>query len=193
MISRSGGHNSISWRIAIVLAFILLAALNPAPAGAQDALSPRLQIGIGILPAVIAANKLLNSESPQPIKIYLAYKDNRHLAERLKPGLEKIEGIKQRKLEIESITLADLLGSDPAPASAIFITEELDGELDSIIEFANRQKILLFSPFKGDVERGVAAGFRVTDKVLPMVNMTALKQSNIQLKAFFLRVAVKHE
>jgi hypothetical protein len=29
--------------------------------------------------------------------------------------------------------------------------------------------------------------------VLPMVNMTALKQSNIQLKAFFLRVAVKHE
>jgi len=47
--------------------------------------------------------------------------------------------------------------------------------------------------FEGDVERGVATGFRVTDKVLPMVNMTSLKLSNIQLKAFFLRVAVKHE
>jgi hypothetical protein len=53
--------------------------------------------------------------------------------------------------------------------------------------------VLLFSPFEGDVERGVATGFRVTDKVLPMVNTTSLKLSNIQLKAFFLRVAVKHE
>ena len=29
--------------------------------------------------------------------------------------------------------------------------------------------------------------------VLPLVNMTTLKQAKIQLKAFFLRIAVKHE
>lgn len=193
MISGPGEHILNSWRIGIVLAAMLLAALVAAPAAAQDALSPRLQIGIGILPAVIAANKQINSESPQPLKIYLVYKNNRHLAERLKPGLEKVDRIRQRKLEIESITLGDLVASEPAPASAIFIAESLGEDLEPLIEFVEQKKVLLFSPFKGDVERGVAAGFRVTDKVLPMVNMTALKQSNIQLKAFFLRVAVKHE
>ena len=69
----------------------------------------------------------------------------------------------------------------------------MGNNLDDLIEFVQQKQVLLFSPFEGDVERGVTAGFRVTDKVLPMVNMASLKLSNIYLKAFFLRVAVKHE
>ena len=189
----SGGRFQISWRGAVLLASIVSAAFFAMPAAAQDVIPPRLQIGIGLLPAVIAANKQISSESADPLPVYLVYQNNRLLAERLKPGLEKVERIKQRKLEIKSISLDDLLASKPGAAGAIFLAEELDGDLESLIEFVEKQKILLFSPFKGNVERGVAAGFRVTDKVLPMVNMNALKKSNIQLKAFFLRVAVKHE
>ncbi len=172
---------------------LCLLPLVAAPSLAQETVSPRMQIGIGLLPAVIAANQRIASEPGSVLPIYLVYRNDRRLAEQLRPGLEKVDRIQQRKLEIESITLSDLLASDPAPASAIFIAENLGDDLEPLLEFVERRKILLFSPFKGDVERGVAAGFRVTDKVLPMVNMTALKQSNIQLKAFFLRVAVKHE
>ncbi len=183
----------MTWRYTPLLAALLLAALAPLTTTAQDALSPRLQIGIGLLPAVIAANKLITGESSQPLSVYLVYNNNRYLAENLRSSLDKVDRVRERKLAVDSIALPQLLASEPPPMSAIFIAEELGDELEPLIDFAASQKVLLFSPFKGDVERGVAAGFRVTDKVLPMVNMTALKQSNIQLKAFFLRVAVKHE
>ena len=75
----------------------------------------------------------------------------------------------------------------------VFITEPLDQRLPELVELAGQQRVLLFSPFKGDVELGVTTGFQVTDKVLPLVNMASLKESKIQLKAFFLRIAVKHE
>ncbi len=191
MISFPGDIRKFSRRAAMALVLLSIHLLN-IPAQAQE-LGPRLQIGIGILPAVIAANKRLADETEQSLPIYVVYKNNRHLAERLVSSIEKIERIRNRQLVIEPAALTDLTSDELEPASTIFIAEELDGDLDELIEFVERQKVLLFSPFKGDVERGVAAGFRVTDKVLPMVNMTALKQSNIQLKAFFLRVAVKHE
>jgi hypothetical protein len=160
---------------------------------AQEALSPRLQIGIGILPAIIAANQRLANDDAQSLSIYLVYQNNRHRAEQLRPALEKIGKIRRHELEIESLSMTQLLEDDPAPTSAIFLVEPVGRELDELLAFTERKRVLLFSPFVGDVERGIATGFRVTDKVLPMVNMTALKQSNIQLKAFFLRVAVKHE
>lgn len=177
----------------MLAALTLLLSIASLPSQAQDALSPRLQIGIGILPAVIAANQRLASDDVKILPIYLVYQDNHHLAEQLRPGLEKIGKLRQRELKIESLSMADLLASNPAPTSTIFLVEPLGNNLGELLKFAQQKRVLLFSPFEGDVERGVATGFRVTDKVLPMVNMTSLKQSNIQLKAFFLRVAVKHE
>ena len=176
-----------------ITAAALLLALIWLPSPAQDALSPRMQIGISIMPAIVAANKRLADTDTQILPIYVVYQHNRHLAEQLRPSLEKIGKIRSYALQVESISLPDLLASDPVPSSAIFIAEPINTELGDLLDFVQRQHVLLFSPFEGDVERGVATGFRVTDKVLPMVNMTSLKLSNIQLKAFFLRVAVKHE
>jgi hypothetical protein len=174
-------------------AVTLLLSLAWLPSSAQDALSPRMQIGISIMPAILAANKRLADSDTQTLPIYIVYRDNRHLAEQLMPGLEKIGKIRNHALQVESISLTDLLASKLVPSSAIFIAEPINDELGTLLEFVQQQRVLLFSPFEGDVELGVATGFRVTDKVLPMVNMTSLKLSNIQLKAFFLRVAVKHE
>ena len=177
----------------ILAAVALLLSLTWLTAPAQDALSPRMQIGINIMPAIVAANKRLADNDVQTLPIYIVYRDDRHLAEQLRPRLEKIGKIRTHTLQVESISLTDLLASDPVPSSAIFLAEPINDELAALLDFVQQQRVLLFSPFEGDVERGVATGFRVTDKVLPMVNMTSLKLSNIQLKAFFLRVAVKHE
>lgn len=193
MTLRTGGTGVLKPAGRLLLALLLWLPLLPSTALTQDMLSPRLQIGIGILPAVIAANKQLAADESPVLPVYLVYNNNRYLAEQVKPGLEKIDRIQRHKLAVTSISLAELLALEPAPSAAIFIAEPLGNDLPRLIEFVERRKLLLFSPFKGDVERGVAAGFRVTDKVLPMVNLAALKQSNIHLKAFFLRVAVKHE
>ncbi|MGB5329214.1 MAG: YfiR/HmsC family protein [Gammaproteobacteria bacterium] len=161
---------------------------------AQDALSPRLQIGINLLPAIVAANQsLAATDNSRNLPIYLVYAEDRYQAEQIKPRINQVGKIRGRALEVRSISLDELLAAEPPPLSVVFIAEPLDRQLPDLVRFAQQQRLLLFSPFAGDVERGVAAGFQVTDKVLPQVNMASLKQSKIQLKAFFLRIAVKHE
>ena len=51
-------------RIMLALGLVLLPLVTQ-PVAAQDALSPRLQIGTSILPAVIAADKRLASAGEQ--------------------------------------------------------------------------------------------------------------------------------
>ncbi len=183
----------LSGRIGLIL-LLYLASTFGLTANAQDMLPPRLQIGINLLPAVIAANKgLATIEADQNLPIYLVYRDNKHIAGMLRQSLGRIGQIRKRNISIQVIALDDLLALDPGPHNTIFIAEQLDTRLPDLVRFAQQKRALLFSPFKGDVKRGVASGFRVTDKVLPMINMESLKQSKIQLKAFFLRIAVKHE
>ncbi len=194
------GEKRIVFKVSSKFLIGILMMLLPMAGGsslglAQEALSPRLQIGIGLLPAVIAANKDLGTQdSSRPLPIYLLYRDNPQIAEQLRRSLEQTIGvIRGRELAVRSISLEDLLTENPRSLSSVFIAEPLDNRLDEVIRFAEIHRLLLFSPFKGDVERGVAAGLKVTHKVLPMINMQALDRAKIELKAFFLRIAVKHE
>lgn len=180
-------------RIGLIILFGL-AQFTGATTLAQDGLSPRLHIGVNLLPAIIAANKSLATTDPdQNLPIYLVYREDPNQAEYLEQHSNLIGEIRNRSLDVITITLDELLASEPPPLAVVFITEPLDQRLPDLLQFARHQRALLFSPFDGDVEHGVATGFQVTDKVLPLVNMTALKQTKIQLKAFFLRIAVKHE
>lgn len=183
----------LSARIGLILLCGLVSILG-ATSLAQDALSPRLQIGINLLPAIVAANQsLAATDINRHLPIYLVYREDRYQAEQLKPRINQFGKIHGRALDVMMISLAELLASEPLALSVVFIVEPLDQQLPDLVRFAQQQRLLLFSPFAGDVERGVTAGFQVTDKVLPQVNMASLKQSKIQLKAFFLRIAVKHE
>lgn len=178
----------------VFVSLLLLLPLLSSPAPARDAFDPRLQIGIGLLPAVMAANKRLSrAESGQSLPVYLVYRENLHLARQLGDALALVGEVRGHPLEINSISFGSLHNSKLDPLSTIFLVEPLGGHLDELVKFASEHQLLLFSPFKGDVERGASAGFQVTHKVLPAVNMTTLKASKIQLKAFFLRVAVKYE
>ena len=166
----------------------------PASLPAQDVIEPRLQIGVNLLPAIIAANKtVISSPADTELSIYLVYDSNRHLAEQLLSRLAQLGAIRDRQLVISAVSLDTLLAREVDQTASIFIVEPFDNRLGDLIEFSQQHRALLFSPFQGDVENGVNAGFQVTDKVLPMVNMASLKASKIQLKAFFLRIAVKHE
>jgi len=177
-----------------LVVLLYLASMLGYSASAQEALATRLQIGINLLPAIIAANNgLATIGNDEKLPIYLVYLDNDHVADLLKQSLGRVGQIRKHVIDIKIIKLDDLLALDPQPFSTVFIAEALDSRLPDLIRFSRQQRALLFSPFKGDVKRGVATGFRVTDQVLPLVNMESLKQSKIQLKAFFLRIAVKHE
>ena len=73
---------------------------------------------------------------------------------------------------------------------AIFITQHLqDADLQKLVQLSIRQRVLLFSPFEGDVEQGVLGGLSVRTSVRPYINMHTLRQSGVRIKPFYLKVA----
>ena len=193
---RKPGRRSILKRAASFAAAGLLGlgTLAPLAGLAQEALAPRLQIGINLLPAIIAANNgIADLAEDKSLKIYIVYLADEHGADLVQRGVSRVGRIRKRALEISILSLDELLQRDIEPMSTLFVAEPMADRLDELIDYSTTRRALLFSPYENDVARGVATGFHVTDRVRPWVNMESLRQSKIQLKAFFLRIAVKHE
>lgn len=161
---------------------------------ADELLSPRIQIGLNLIPAIIAADKNLNSQSKNnPLKLQIVYIHNKQRALKSEKQLKSIGMIRGHKLKTEVISFKKLLEKKQKRNCVLILIEKMDLELNSLIQYSRNQKIILFSPFKGDVEKGVMSGFEVSNKVLPAINIKAARTSNIDLKAFFLRIAIKYD
>jgi hypothetical protein len=175
---------------------LILTIISVSHVYAQNRLSARVEIGINLLPSVIAANKRLSfddDDKEKPINIYLVYSENKKLADLAKKKLDRIKKIRGHKVEINSIMVQQLLQLNVDKYAAVMVVEPMGENRDKLVLFSRDKQIILFSPFKGDVKKGVMAGFEVTNKVLPAVNDNALQAANIHLKAFFLRIAVNHD
>lgn len=180
--------------LVLAAALTLLTSFSPS-LFAHNHLAPRLQIGINLLPAIIAANNNLTNQldDENRLPVYILYKHNRDVAQKLAQQIRRVGHIHDYRLLVTTLAVDSLVLSDKIKPATIFIAEPMNDQLDEIIGVAQKNRMLLFSPFKGDIQRGVMTGFRVTDRVLPMVNLESLRQARINLKAFFLRIAVKYE
>ena len=156
----------------------------------------RLEIGLNLLPSVMASNTRLSfaeDEEKDPLTIYVMYIENRKLAEQSVQQLARLDNIRGYPLNIKAVSIDQLLNTETGRYATLINIEPLDNNREQLIQFCQRNQVLFFSPFKGDVKKGVMAGYEVTNKVLPAVNLSALKAANIHLKAFFLRIAVSHD
>lgn len=183
-------YKLVNW--IIVISAVLLATNS----FAAKSLPARIEIGLNMLPSVIASNtvfSLSENEINKPVTIYVVYRDDESVASESTLKLQRIKNIRGHQLVIKSISTDKLMQADTDLYTAMIITEPMIEDRDQLINFSRQRQILFFSPFKGDVEKGVMAGFKVTNKVLPAVNLTALNKANIRLKAFFLRIAVSHD
>ncbi len=77
--------------------------------------------------------------------------------------------------------------------AGLFLSQSLDHGIETLINFGEERNAIVFSPFEGDVEKGVPCGLSVTDIVQPYLNIKALISAQIQLKKFFMRVAMYHD
>jgi len=57
------------------------------------------------------------------------------------------------------------------------------------VRWSTAAKVVLYSPFDGDVERGAAAGLCIEAKVQPFLNMPALQAAGVEIKPFYVKVA----
>lgn len=158
------------------------------PIGADEAEERLIHVGLKIFPAVIAANTALEKIPPEEIlKIVILYRDNKAFAEQLAETLRTVSNIKGHMLEIKTLTVSQL--SLHPPPNALFLSQHMDEKLREIITYSITHNTISFSPFRGDVERGILAGIAVSDRILPYINLHTLSRQGLELKPFFMKVA----
>lgn len=173
---------------------LLLFVMTSSKGAIGDEFEERLvSVGLKVFPAIIAADESMEERSADtPLFITIVYHDNRAYAETLARRLEKISPIKGRHLRIRVLSVEQLLQQESSP-DALFLSQRLDQPLEQVLDYARRHNVISFSPFRGDVERGVLAGIAVTDRILPYINLRTLSSLKLELKPFFLKVAEIYE
>ncbi len=186
-------------KLAVVsLALLLCLLLGMAQAGADASYNERrARIGLGFLRTLLGSDQDLahKADGHGQLPVLLWYQTERVAAERFAAEFFPADPAEPRH-RIGSFPVAVLLGDQlPTQAvAAIFLVEPPGSQaLDALIAYSRAQKILLFSPFDGHVERGVMAGISIEAKTRPYLNAAALHAAGLHIKPLFLKSARLHE
>ncbi len=178
-----------------VLVLMLALILLPGALCAGEREDRRAWAGLDLFPSLLAADENI-SEKQGPdgkLLLVLVYADREEMAGEMAPHLEKIGKIRGIPIRLELSEATSVKDYENIPVGGIFLTQKLSHELDTILRFGKNHRAIVFSPFKGDVERGASGGILVSDRILPYVNMETLRGSDIRIKPFFLRITEQYE
>lgn len=157
----------------------------------------RVHVGLKLFRALIsadlqAANKTAADGS---LPIYLVHANNNAAALEYQQSLQaSLPKLRDMPVRVQVRALSELIATDATKPAAIFITQQLNAEeLQQLVQLSIAQKIILFSPFEGDVEKGVLGGLSVEATVRPFINMQTLSASHLEIKSFYLQVAKHYE
>lgn len=180
----------------VALAMLLVCALGlglasaTARADSQD--ERRVRTGARLFRSLLAADVAVERKARRGVLDVAVYAPAEDQADLVVPVIApdgeagKVRGL---NLELRRIDAPD----EANPPMSVFLAAPLPApELAALIDWSRRHKVLLYSPFEGDVERGVMAGLSIEAKVLPFVNSRALAAGGVELKPFFLKVAKVH-
>lgn len=162
----------------------------------------RAQIGLRLFRTMLAADQDLDRKiaADGALDIVLLYRDNRQLAEEFADAL-RISGRSGQQGLLKNYPIRVTITNDPELAAynervpaGIYLVQSLpNAALVRVIRYATARRRILFSPFAGDVEKGVLTGFIIGVRVLPYLNQYTLEKSGIQFKSLLLRVAKIYE
>lgn len=178
----------------LLLLFICVALWSPI-LYADEQERMRTQVGLKLFPTLLAADQAITSKqtSDGKLLLLLVYRDRKAPAVKLAEQLGKIETIRDIPVLTKAVSLSALKELPMDEVAGLFLAEKLNGEIDSVISLSKSYGLIFFSPFSGDVERGVLGGIYISDRILPYINGPALQASKINLKAFYLKVAKQYE
>lgn len=176
------------------IALILVLLFSPA-IFADSADTIRVAVASRVFPSMLAADTELGQKvaASHRLLILVVYLDNREVAENAAGEIKSIGSIRKMELDVRIVPLDTLSTYKDKVPAGIFIGDKLDDSLAQVITFARERKIITFSPYPGDVELGVAGGIQVRDRILPYVNLKTLRDSSINLRPFYLKVAEIYE
>lgn len=155
----------------------------------------RVRAGLDLFPSLVTADLDIAGKKGDDgtLTLLLIYTDNRSQAISMSQRLGALKTIRNIPIRVEvsnDLTMNPYAANPPA---GIFLTQPPGEKLHEIIRFAIDKGIILFSPFQGDVEKGVLGGLHISDRVLPYINKSTMKSAGINIKQFFMRVSVIYE
>ncbi len=154
----------------------------------------RAWAGLDLFPSFLAADADIaeKKRSDGALHLLLVYQNRQDLAENMRAHLKQVTKIHDIPIRIR-ITAIDELSDKVEPSlGGIFLVERAGDEIEAVIRLGRKHRAVVFSPFAGDVERGVSSGMVITDRTLPYVNVEAMRLSGIHIKPFFLRIAEQY-
>ncbi|WP_087462483.1 YfiR family protein [Oleiphilus messinensis] len=183
----------------LMLCVLFISSLY-SPVQADDAADRRIRTGLKLFRALMAADQNITQkkiEGKLPVVILYASDLEEGISAAtafLKLGKGDAKGkIRGIPLDIKlqgEYSRIEAMATKPA---AVFLAEPLPGEaMDELVKVCIKYRILLFSPFQGDVDRGAMGGLVIETRVRPYVNLDTLTAAGIQIKSFFLKVAKTH-
>ena len=173
-----------------VISTLCLASLT----SSDDFTELRVTSGARIFRALLAADEAIERKAGNDkiLNIFLLFQNNARNAEKARDTLLNRDDIRIRKIAIhvEIMSIADFEKKTSISSAGIFLTDLLTNEnLAHVMERARKYHTVVFSPFEGDVERGVHSGIAVEARVRPFLNLESIHSAGIRLKPFFLKVA----
>lgn len=185
--------NNRKLNIFLLSIFLILTCCSLATAIGRDEL--RLKAGLDLFPSLIAADLEISKKQGDDgfLTLLLIYTDNKPQAMEMSRNLKALKKIRGLPIHIKITNDLTMDAFRDTPPAGIFLTQPLGNHLSGVIDYAINNGVILFSPFKGDVERGVMGGLHISDRLLPFINMSSIKSSGIRIKKFFMRVAIVYE
>lgn len=155
----------------------------------------RIAVGGRLFIAMLAATNGIEERLSRDgaLEILVVYQDFPRPAEQLARQLNQDTVIRGLPVRAVAVSIDDMDKQRVHQVAGVFIAEPMVWPLSRLIELCREQQLTLFSPFPGDVERGVSGGVAISDRILPLVNLRALNDAGLELKPFFLRIAERYE
>jgi hypothetical protein len=189
-MSSNSFHKSVSFLMAVVFILFLL----PAPVTADGLSERRAWVGLDLFPTFLAADDHINEKKGEDGRLHLllVYKERRGLAEEMAGQLSRIRAIRSIPVQVSEVMIDDLENTPGDTPAGLFLVERMGDRLGTAIQFGQERHIIVFSPFPGDVEKGVNSGMVISDRILPYVNVEAMHLSGVYMKSFFFRIAERY-
>lgn len=188
-------------RLLLLITLLLCVSYTLAHA-LDEAQERRVRTGMRLFRVILAADEDILSKTNEDgkLSLWVVYgadlKQAEDFAEELKELGKGDDKGNIRKVPIE-IKITNDLSFDTSPKSppaGIFIVENLyDDAITRLVNYGISNHVIVYSPFEGDIDKGVLAGLAIETRVRPYINMQTMRDSKIRIKEFFLKVAKRYE
>ena len=177
--------------------FLLILGFIPAFSFADATQERRLTISASIFPKIVALDQdlSLKQNAEGTIVLGVLYLDNRDSAEKTASIIQKkVKKLAGSPVKIDVLSISKLVQNTSETYAGHLLAEPLQNEnIGELISHAEKHHVLLFSPFEGDIERGISSSIFVGAKIRPYFNLPALKKTRINLKPAILKVSKIYE